>query len=58
MMCNRIYNLKERNNIQFKNQNIYQLNQNFSNTQDIFLANKTLNPENQSYFYSNSYNIS
>ena len=51
MMCNRIYNLKERNNIQFKNQNIYQLNQNFSNTQDIFLANKTLNPENQSYFY-------
>ena len=56
-MRNRIYNLKKKNNIQSKNQNIHQFKQNSLNTQDIFLVYKTLNIENQSHFYWNSYNI-
>ena len=56
-MRNRIYNLKKKNNIQSKNQNIHQFKQNSLNTQDIFSVYKTLNIENQSHFYWNSYNI-
>lgn len=51
-------NLKKRNNIQSKNQNIHQYKQNSLNAQDIFPVVKTLNAENLSHFCWNPHNIS
>lgn len=57
-MRNEIYNLKKRNNLQSKNQNIRQYKHNFLNTHNIFPVIKTLYAENRSYFPWNPHNIS